>query len=223
MKKLAIAFLVLSLSFLIIGAMGCGGSSSCPSCDVSWSEAIDHVGDKLKVCGTVVDTNYEPTVNGQPTFLSIGKKYPDPQRFTVVIWGTDRSNFELAPESYYRGKNITVTGLIERYQGRAEIEVSQPSQICVKHTLQATPIATPKATPATTFTGLPPPPRWSGTIDQWNSMTITEQIEWIDQNTPTPTLTGLPVPPAWKGTTDAWNQMTIAKQIQWIDENPPNN
>lgn len=182
MRKLTMALVLLSLSLLIIGASGCA-CNPCP-CDISWSQAIDHVGEKLKVCGTVVDTNYEPTVNGQPTFLSIGKKYPDPQRFTVLIWGRDRGNFESAPESYYQGKYITVTGLIEMYQGSAEIIVSKPSQICVKHTSQATPTPrpAPTITPFTTFTGLPPPPRWNGTIDQWNSMTITEQIKWMDEN-----------------------------------------
>ena len=191
MRKLAIALVLLSLSLLIVGASGCK-CDGCP-CDISWNEAIDHVGEKVKVCGTVVDTNYEPTVNGQPTFLSIGKAYPDSQRFTVLIWGSDRGNFESAPESYYQGKYITVTGRIEMYQGSAEIVVSKPSEICVKHTSQAT----PKATPTTTYTGLLPPPYyWTGTdeewYDKWDGKTVTEQMRWMDENrpkaTPTPKL-----------------------------------
>jgi len=138
MKKLAIALVLLSLSLLIIGASGCpcdNGSNDkipCPSCDISWSEAIDHVGERLTVCGSVVDTKYAGTSNGKPTFLNLGKKYPDPDRFTVLIWGDDRDNFESAPESYYSDKYIYVTGLIEEYSGIAEIQVSTPSQICVK-------------------------------------------------------------------------------------------
>ena len=96
---------------------------------ISWSEAKYHIGERLTVHGPVISTYYASTSNGQPTFLNIGKDYPDPGRFTVVIWGKNRSNFPQAPEVYYSGKMIYVTGLIEEYEGVAEIAVSSPSQI----------------------------------------------------------------------------------------------
>ncbi len=96
---------------------------------ISWDEAKYHIGERTTICGPVVDTHYASTSSGQPTFLNLGKGYPDLDRFTVVIWGRNRYNFPLAPESYYYGKNICVTGLITEYQGAAQIEVSTPSQI----------------------------------------------------------------------------------------------
>jgi hypothetical protein len=94
-----------------------------------WYEAQDHIGDRLKVCGPVVDSNWASGSSGKPTFLNIGEPYPDPDRFTVVIWIDYRSNFPQPPEDYYLGKNICVTGLIISYEGIPEIEVQSPTQI----------------------------------------------------------------------------------------------
>jgi DNA/RNA endonuclease YhcR with UshA esterase domain len=99
------------------------------SCDIQWNEAEYHIGEYKTVCGPVVDTHYASTSSGQPTFLNLGKAYPNPDRFTVVIWGDDRDSFPGPPEDYYYGKHIAVTGLIQEYEGSAEVFVSGPSQI----------------------------------------------------------------------------------------------
>jgi DNA/RNA endonuclease YhcR with UshA esterase domain len=49
-----------------------------------------------------------------------------------LIWGSDRSKFSPAPEIQYKGRTIYVYGLIELYQGSAEIIVTEPSQIQVR-------------------------------------------------------------------------------------------
>jgi len=104
------------------------------ACDheTDWSQAINHVGEQLTICGPVVSTNYATASNGSPTFMNIGKPYPDSNRFIVLIWGNNRHNFLFEPESYYLGKNICVTGVITKYDGVAQIEVSSPSQIKVR-------------------------------------------------------------------------------------------
>ena len=94
-----------------------------------WNEAINHIGERATVYGPVISTHYASTSKGQPTFLNIGKPYPDPDRFTVVIWGENRSNFPQAPEILYANKTLYITGLIIEYKGVAEIEVVSPSQI----------------------------------------------------------------------------------------------
>jgi hypothetical protein len=76
-----------------------------------------------------MSTKYAPSSRGQPTFLDIGKPYPNPDRFTVVIWSEGRGNFPEPPEDAYEGKNICVSGLIEMYQGSPEIAVDSPSDI----------------------------------------------------------------------------------------------
>ena len=96
---------------------------------ISWDKAISHVGERATVYGPVAGTFYGSSVKGRPTFLNIGEDHPSKKRFTVVIWGQNRGNFPQPPESYYRGKTISVTGLITEYEGIAQIEVTDPSQI----------------------------------------------------------------------------------------------
>jgi hypothetical protein len=98
---------------------------------MQWGDAINHVGEQGTVCGPVLDSNYASGSNGQPTFLNLGKAYPDPDRFTVLIWGSNRGKFSPPPENAYAGKTICATGLIESYQGSAEIEAKTPGDIQV--------------------------------------------------------------------------------------------
>lgn len=136
MRKLAVVLVPLLLLALVVGAVGCPVDGGTPTLTptptptgIPWNEAKYHLGERATVYGPVVDTHYASTSSGQPTFLNLGQGYPDPDRFTVVIWGRNRSNFSSPPESYYYGKGICVTGLITEYQGVAQIEVSTPSQI----------------------------------------------------------------------------------------------
>ena len=96
---------------------------------IQWYEAKDHIGERTTVCGPIVSAMWATGSTGKPTFLNIGKPYPDPSRFTVVIWEDYRANFPQAPEVYYSGKTICVTGLIVPYDGVPEIEVKTPTQI----------------------------------------------------------------------------------------------
>ncbi|OQC18240.1 MAG: hypothetical protein BWX72_00155 [Firmicutes bacterium ADurb.Bin080] len=96
---------------------------------IPWNETKRHVGESVTVYGTVVGTRYASSSNGKPTFLNVGRDYPDRNRFTVVIWGRCRSNFSSSPEIYYNGKTIYVTGLITEHDGVAQIEVCYPYQI----------------------------------------------------------------------------------------------
>ena len=105
------------------------GPNELPPGSISWSEAKYHIGERTTVCGPVVDATWASGSNGKPTFLNLGKSYPDPDRFTVVIWIQNRGNFPQAPEDYYLGKTICVTGLITEYSGIAEIEVQYPYEI----------------------------------------------------------------------------------------------
>jgi endonuclease YncB( thermonuclease family) len=98
---------------------------------LQWSEAIDHIGETATFTGKVIGTRYASSSNGKPTFLNVGADYPNSNRLTILIWGSDRSNFSSAPEKLYAGKTIVVTGYVELYDGVAEIQVSTPSQITI--------------------------------------------------------------------------------------------
>lgn len=87
------------------------------------------MGEKVTVEGPVVGTYYARSSNGSPTFLNLGRDYPDPDRFTAIVWGRNRDAFSSAPESTYRGENIRVTGKVSVYKGSAQIEAKSPAQI----------------------------------------------------------------------------------------------
>lgn len=128
--------LILGISIITCSQQSSTPSSSQPSSAtevvISWEEAKWHIGERVTVCGPVVGTTYAFSSKGQPTFINIGRNYPDPNRFTVVIWGTNRHKFSPPPDIYYRGKTICVYGLITEYKGIAQIEATSPSQIKIK-------------------------------------------------------------------------------------------
>jgi len=111
----------------------CGGSkepgvADCPG-SVSWADASSVVGTVATVRGPVAGTSYRPDVNGAPTFINLGKDYPDPSRFTAIVWGDARSNFSEPPESMFSGVGLCVRGTVVDYQGVPEIEVQDPNQV----------------------------------------------------------------------------------------------
>jgi hypothetical protein len=78
--------------------------------------------------GYVANTHYAVTSRGRPTFLDLGRPYPN-QEMTIVIWGSERAAFPQPPEVYYLHKTIHVRGRVTHYKGRPEIVVSSPNQI----------------------------------------------------------------------------------------------
>jgi hypothetical protein len=101
------------------GAASCSGSSR-------WTHAARLEGRVATVRGPVAGTSYRPDVNGAPTFINVGADYPDDSRFTVIIWGADRSKFPDSPESTYDGVKLCVRGFVTIYRGVPEIEVRDP-------------------------------------------------------------------------------------------------
>lgn len=93
-------------------------------------EASKHVDENGTVCGLVASAHFANGTTGQPTFLNLGKPYPN-QVFTVVIWGTDRSKFG-SPETSLSGKQVCVTGSIHLYRGKPEIVVRDTNQLSEK-------------------------------------------------------------------------------------------
>lgn len=133
-RRCYLVILVGLVVLLVSSLIACASPSSppeqtLPSNTITWDEAENHVGERAIVCGPVINTHYASTSKGKPTFLNIGQDYPSPNRFTIVIWDDYRDNFPQAPDVYYLGKTICVTGLITEYEGVPEVEVKSPSQI----------------------------------------------------------------------------------------------
>ncbi len=103
-------------------------AATCPGA-VPWAEARGHIGERVTVRGRVAGTEYARDADGQPTFLNLGRDYPDPGRVTVVIWGRDRGRFPGPPETVYAGRTICATGTLELYDDVPELEISASTQI----------------------------------------------------------------------------------------------
>jgi hypothetical protein len=98
---------------------------------ISPSEAAKYAGKSVTVCGKVASTAYAIQVVGRPTFLNLGRPYPN-QPFTVVIWGSNRSKFSPPPEKAYDGKTICVSGIVLVFRDEPpRIVVETPSQITI--------------------------------------------------------------------------------------------
>ena len=110
-------------------ALLCSGLA-CAQASISVSEAKNHVGENVTVCGEVASAHYATRSRGNPTFINLDKPYPN-QVFTVVIWGNDRAKFG-DPEARYSGKHICINGLITLYKGAPETVVHDPSQVRVQ-------------------------------------------------------------------------------------------
>lgn len=90
---------------------------------------MEHVGEEITIYGPVKGTFYSEGSKGKPIFVNIGNSDSNANRFTVVIWGEDRINFEKAPEKLYANKTIYVTGKITIYEGVAQMIIDKPYQI----------------------------------------------------------------------------------------------
>jgi hypothetical protein len=107
-----------------------GVLAAAPKEPIPASEAAAHVGEKITVCGTVAGAAHFERMRGEPTFLNLDRPYPA-QSFTVVIWGENNRKFERPPHQFFSGKEVCVTGTVESYKGKPQIEVRDPSQITV--------------------------------------------------------------------------------------------
>jgi hypothetical protein len=97
---------------------------------VGWQSARRMIGRIATIKGRVVGTKYASSSFGSPTFLDVGARYPNPRRFSVVIWTENRALFG-RPENRYRGRSICVRGYVSSYGGTPQIEASSPAQIAM--------------------------------------------------------------------------------------------
>ena len=99
-----------------------------PEISITAFEASEHVGKHAEVCGRVASAEYIRRIGGEPTFLNLGRSYPD-QPFTVVIWGEDRSRWRVPPDERYLSHDICVTGEIRMHEDVPQIRARNPDQI----------------------------------------------------------------------------------------------
>lgn len=96
--------------------------------DIKLEDVARHIGDSVKVCGKVMGMRFLEKSNGQPTFINMGKAYPD-QLLTIMVWGIVRQRFKGTLEELFNDKEICVTGKVELYKGKPQIVVLERGQV----------------------------------------------------------------------------------------------
>jgi len=122
-----VLFLAMVLGF-VLPAQAAGApedAAGIPSLD-----AARHVGETVTICGPVVAASHFDHIRGEPTFLNFDRPHPN-QSFTVVIWGENNAKFERPPHRMFAKRTVCVTGRVETYKGKPQIEVRDPDQIRV--------------------------------------------------------------------------------------------
>jgi hypothetical protein len=90
-----------------------------PGGAIAWNDAVNYAGTTQRVCGPLAgDGNSNDDV-----FLNLGRDYPDPQRFQIVLW--DIGGVEPIPY----GATLCTSGQISLYEGVAQIELESAGKV----------------------------------------------------------------------------------------------
>lgn len=90
-----------------------GGPGSQSAGGLPWDEAVNHAGSNQRVCGPLASMGRDD----DDVFLNLGRAYPDPARFQIVLW--DVGGVESLPV----GTTVCATGPITLYNGVPQIEL----------------------------------------------------------------------------------------------------
>src|ERR1700712_5752435 len=80
--------------------------------EIKVEEVKDNVGDTVKICTKIFDSNYEENSKGSPTYLYTSAHNPN-STLTFIIWGDKRKFFDYKPEKDLKEREVCVTGKIE--------------------------------------------------------------------------------------------------------------
>ncbi|WP_339811891.1 hypothetical protein [Zunongwangia profunda] len=100
-------------------------------CDVAITETHKFVGKEVVVCGEVTQVASPRGIQGNPTYLNMGGRYPN-QTFTVVIWGQEAMQFPMGFLKSLEGERIAVSGVIVDYRGKPQIVVGDVGEVVLK-------------------------------------------------------------------------------------------
>jgi hypothetical protein len=139
--------------------------------EIKIDDIAKHVGDSVKFCSKVYNARYLEGSKNKPTFLNVGASYPN-QLVTTVIWGLDRKAFDGNPEEIYNDKKVCISGVVELYNDKPQINLFKKEQITI---LQEEPQIAPSFVTATIKNPEPEPvladrkASFPGGIDAWRN------------------------------------------------------
>lgn len=84
-------------------------------------------GDKVTICGTVVDTKL---TRGGHTFLNLDKKFPN-HIFTLAVWKSNASNFSYRPHETLLHQQVCAEGKLKLSDGVPTMELRRESDVWV--------------------------------------------------------------------------------------------
>jgi endonuclease/exonuclease/phosphatase family metal-dependent hydrolase len=90
---------------------------------VRWQDAGEHVGERVTVTGTIVDTHN----SGRVVFLNYHRQWRG--KFRLVVFPDAWPQFPEPPEDLFRGKEVRVSGMVEEYQGAPQIVIESVAQV----------------------------------------------------------------------------------------------
>ena len=102
-----------------------------PSCDqaIPWFQAKEMDDQIVTVSGVIVEYAYMPKVNGQPTWINIGGKYPNKNRLSIVVWGDDRQEFASVLSDKLVGRKLCVMGRVKMHNGVPQIALKNMQEL----------------------------------------------------------------------------------------------
>jgi hypothetical protein len=118
MKKLLFTASALLLS------IGCFAQTK-----IEAKDAAKHLNEKVSICDKVFGGKF--FTSSSLTLLDVGGNHPN-EFLTLVIKAEDRKKFTTAPEDFYKGKNVCVTGKVIDFKGKPEVIITDPEQLKVQ-------------------------------------------------------------------------------------------
>lgn len=99
--------------------------------EIKVEEAKNNIGDTVKICTKIFDTNFDENANRSPTYLFTSSHNPN-ATLTFVIWGEKRKSFDYKPEKDLKEREVCVTGKVELLKDKPIIVIEKQGQINIK-------------------------------------------------------------------------------------------
>jgi DNA/RNA endonuclease YhcR with UshA esterase domain len=93
---------------------------------IAAKDAAKHINEKVVICDQVFGGKFLSGAN--ITLVDVGGSHPN-EALTLLIKGDDRKKFKVAPEEYFKGKKVCITGQVIDYKGKPEIVITDTLQI----------------------------------------------------------------------------------------------
>jgi DNA/RNA endonuclease YhcR with UshA esterase domain len=122
-KKRGVFMRRINVSLIMIYFLLTTGSICLAQEIIPWDQADKYYGKNVTVEGTIVSTSLGR--KGKECFLNFNSDWQ--QGLTAIIYRNPE--FPSKPEEFYNGKEVQITGVVQKLYGKPGIMVNDPSQI----------------------------------------------------------------------------------------------